>query len=271
MVGTPDFRLRDVKMTSMSNSDDIRRTKIKGSLDQIYDYYSFFIEETTRAVVLVDGIVGEKTDHIDTRLGSEIRDIGGHKHTRPRVYVTKSEKGRRLGDQLALLGLGQGFLSEMALVYLIALQEGFIKDYLFALLTARRELLRSEETVTYRELAAFESLDSMIAYIAQRKIDELTGIDEVAKFFEKRLGLSLENDFRSWTQLVEANCRRNMIVHNQGKTNKTYCRKTGHKEQDEHLDTNIEYVQKISSVVGEFVYFIHSKLSSRFAARESVN
>jgi len=261
MVRSPEISDRlGVKVTSVSDSGDTQPTvefSLSGILKTIYEGYDFAIANAIESVALAYRTVDEK----ELSIHRAIEDDAVPLDQDIMSLITKEE----------LLSDSKRFLSEMALVYLITLQEGFIKDYLFAILIHRRELLRTQETITYEDLASFESLDSMIAFIAQRKIDELTGIDEVAKFFEKRLGLSLKNDFSSWTQLVEANYRRNVIVHNQGNTNEIYCQRTGHKGLGEHLDTDVEYVQKISSVIQEFIEFIHSKLSSKFAAREGVN
>jgi len=185
-----------------------------------------------------------------------------------RWLLTKGgeEKVGELLQRDMTLSEGKDQLNEMGLVYLVALQEGFIKDCLFALLVTRRELLRSDESITFRELASFESLGSMIASIAQRKVDELTGIEKVADFFEKRLGLSLEKDFDSWPLLAEAYYRRNVIVHNRGRSNETYCKKTGFKQRGKDLCTDIRYIQRVVKVTVDFIEFVHSSLSARFGA-----
>jgi hypothetical protein len=208
-------------------------------LDQCRNDYGMRIISTVDSVEAIERIVKRKVDEIIQIPGEPIQDLLDLEH-------------REL------------YLPAATLVYLIALQEAFIKDYLFSLLWNRRELLRTQETITYEQLATFESLDEAVASIAKRKVDQLTGIFEVADYLEKRFDLSLDNDFKLWPKLVEANCRRNIIVHNDGETNETYCRRTGYKRRGQLLDTDIKYIQEIKEVLIEFVEFIHSELSSRF-------
>lgn len=73
-----------------------------------------------------------------------------------------------------------------------------------------------------------------------------------------RINFNLSFDeFTNWQILREATYRRNLIVHNSGITNDVYCCKTGFKEKNKHLKTDIDYVKKICLLLLEFINFLN--------------
>lgn len=158
------------------------------------------------------------------------------------------------------------FLSEMSLVYLISYQEAFIQEYFKEILISQRELLKSEKTLTFKEICDFNSIDSLIEHMAQKEVDKNLddGIDEFEKYIDKRFGLPVEKEFLEWKTVREASYRRNIIVHNRGRTNEKYCSKTGHRKTNEHLKTDSAYVQNATNAVLSFIDFIHSKMCKKF-------
>jgi hypothetical protein len=67
----------------------------------------------------------------------------------------------------------QEFFAEMALVYIISFQEGFIKDYLEELLASRIELLRSSKSLSYEEALRFNSITSLKRHLAEKETDTI--------------------------------------------------------------------------------------------------
>lgn len=164
------------------------------------------------------------------------------------------------------------FLAEMVLSYLISYQEAFIKDYVKEILIVQRDILKSKKTLTFEEICGFESMDSLIVHMAQKEVDKILygDIDEQADYIEKLFGLSLYSEFAEWNIVREASYRRNLIIHNRGITNKTYCLKTGHRKADEHLNTESDYVLNTKSYIS-FIDFIHLRISEKFCFSPTKN
>jgi hypothetical protein len=159
-----------------------------------------------------------------------------------------------------------GFLAEMVIVYLVALQEAFVRDYLGAIFRTQPSLLRtgSKLGLTFEEACNFKSLDELREYLADSATEPLShgGIDDVASYFEKRLNLRLQ-DFADWQKVREASYRRNLIVHNKGNVNETYREKTGYKGPAGYLENiDMPYVaDRADSIVG-LIDFVHEKVSN---------
>lgn len=179
-----------------------------------------------------------------------------------------SIKSKTIGAWLhrfATYGTKRRFLSEMALVYVIALQEAFLKEYLKTVLVSRKWLLKSGKTITFEEICDFGSVASLNRYLAEKKVEDVfhENIDDLAKYLEERFGLSFDSDLPGWPLIREANYRRNLIIHNRGITNKRYCLKTGHKEIGQRLNTDVGYVLGVASATIDFINFVHTKILAK--------
>jgi len=160
------------------------------------------------------------------------------------------------------------FLPEMALTYLVALQEAFVKEYLKLVLLFQKFLpllLSSDKKITYAEALDHPSITSLRKEIAQREVDELAriSVDNMADYLKKRFHCSLEHDFADWAKVREASYRRNLIVHNRGITNKLYCEKTGHKKLGETLTTDATYVLTATDAIINFINFVHTRIVAK--------
>lgn len=157
-------------------------------------------------------------------------------------------------------------LAEMALTYLISYQETFIKEYIKEILISRRDLLKTnKKTLTFEEICDFDSMEPLILHMVQEDVDKTFygGIDDIADYLNKRFGLSMQSEFKDWEIIREASFRRNLIIHNKGITNKIYCLKTGHKETNSHLSTDMDYVLNATNAVFSFFDFIHTRMHEK--------
>jgi hypothetical protein len=93
----------------------------------------------------------------------------------------------------------------MALVYLVARMEAFLKDYLIELLVMTPDALRSSATLTYKEALAFDSISSMQRGLAEKEAERLGygSIDAVSQQIEKKFNVVLQT-FSNWELLREA-------------------------------------------------------------------
>lgn len=166
--------------------------------------------------------------------------------------------------QLALSVKHEEFLYNMALSFLIAHQEGFIKDYIFQILLHRKSMLKSGNKISFEELLNFRSIKELIKDLAQREVDTLGygSIDDINIYFEKKFNIAL-SEFKRWELLREANYRRNILIHNKGRTNQKYCEKTGYEIKNKLLTTNGQYVHELAGTLINFINFIHGAICEK--------
>ena len=186
-----------------------------------------------------------------------------------KLELVGSERVSKFIFQVAVPIKHRSFLAEMALSYLIAHEEAFIKDYLLQLLLHKRQLLISNATVTHEELAAHSSIRSVWEAIAQKEVDALGygSIDDIAQYFSKKLGIDLTR-FQHWPALREHSYRRNLIIHNRGRINDIYRKKTGYKERTGRVETDMYYVSSAVSNLSAFIRFVHLAVCAKFRLRD---
>lgn len=149
----------------------------------------------------------------------------------------------------------QSLLGEMVLSYLFVIQEAFIKDYVYAVLTANQNILKTwDKKITYNELFNFSSMDEAVADIAQQIVDTFGHKDDAFKYLKSKFKLDL-TQFKDWEKLKEATLRRDLIVHNSRNITKTYRKETGYKGERTRLKTDVTYTRNIAGIVLAFFDF----------------
>lgn len=138
------------------------------------------------------------------------------------------------------------YLYEMGLSYLISFQEAMLKDYLYQIFLSRKASLKSGTQITYQEALSYKSIKALVNGIAQKEVDKLGygSIDDVAKYFKEKFNIDFL-DYEGWDDIVEASFRRNLFIHNKGKTNDIYCKRIGHKKIGENLYVDLEYITSL--------------------------
>lgn len=186
------------------------------------------------------------------------------------MTIPVSKSVSRLLGQAFLTIKRKEFLFNMALSFLISHKEAFIKDYIFQILTHHKNMLKSNARISYEEVLKLSSIKALTNELAQREVDAIGygSIDDVCKYFESKFNIDLK-EFNDWEKLREANYRRNIIIHNKGKTNEIYCQKIGYKTINRVLPTNAEYIHDISSILIKFINFIHSKATVRLKLKSN--
>lgn len=159
----------------------------------------------------------------------------------------------------------KGYLSEMGLSYLISFQEVMLKDYLHQTFVSRPSSLKSGNNITYQEILSHTSIKAIVNGIAQKEVDQLGygSIDAAAKYFKDKFNIDF-SDYEGWDRIVEASYRRNLIIHNKGRTNNIYCKRIGHKKRGEQLFVNIEYITSLGENLIGFSEFCYGALVEKF-------
>jgi hypothetical protein len=121
----------------------------------------------------------------------------------------------------------------------------YLSEMLGLVFTTRPETLRSREQVRVEEVLQHQSLEELLGYLANRRVERLAyaGLATVAQELEGELGFSLferSDELERAVQIVEA---RNLIVHNRGIVNTTYLRRVrGAETVGSPLPIDPEYV-----------------------------
>lgn len=91
----------------------------------------------------------------------------------------------------------------------------YISDILTQAIISRPDLLKSQEQVTMEEVLGHDSIEEFVQWAAERHINQLSfkGLEEIARYVEKRLGLSIHSSEEDWQTLKRAVAARNLTVH----------------------------------------------------------
>ena len=190
---------------------------------------------------------------------------GPPKWNKGKSLTLHSEPLGKLVMGLAIPIKHKGLLAEMTLTHLISQEEGFLKEYIFNLLVFRKELLKSNKQLTYSEVCESDSLDTLLRRMARRETDALGhgSIDDFAKYIKERLGTDVTL-FPEWNRIRESSYRRNLLAHNGGVTNDTYCVKVGFKKRGIRLSTKTRYTSRVAAVISHFIEYTDSQLRRKF-------
>lgn len=173
----------------------------------------------------------------------------------------------------------QKVLLRSLLIYSISIWESFLREYLRVILFYNWEVLSSvkkEYKIPYGELLerlhecdeiedfCLELIDYYLYKLFYKSIDEISV--DIGK-----LNLIVLSEFSEWTNLREAYYRRNIITHNNGVINKTYCKKVGRDESDigKEIDITPEYLQNLSILLDKFIDYIHEKICEKYKLDEA--
>ena len=145
----------------------------------------------------------------------------------------------RLGDLFTADGMREAFIShrasivhlypnlltEMALIYRIALFDALVPDVIRAVLSFVPQILKTKDkSVTYEELLELHEANSIVDTLIEREVGKVTrqSVEGQAKWIEGKLGIRYIQTEPELATLVEVNARRNILVHNGGVVNAEY-------------------------------------------------
>jgi hypothetical protein len=179
----------------------------------------------------------------------------------------KAEKQKGMIDELKrnrliLMHMLHARMTDNYLTYLTSL--------LSEIFCCRPETLRSSETIKYEEVLKFQTIDDLVANLAEKKVHDLSykSVTELSSFFQERLGIRLvpptqEND------LVKAVATRNIIAHNRGVRNRIYCTNVGEdfKMIGKVKDIGIEYIEKVNLMYYLSVKDVDSNVKKKFGIK----
>jgi len=102
----------------------------------------------------------------------------------------------------------------------------YISDVLGLIFETRPQALRSSETVKLNEILQHESMEQLIDFLVERKVERLAyqSLRDLGHDLETTLNFALFLDEDAFTTAASAVEIRNVLVHNRGKVNRKYFR-----------------------------------------------
>lgn len=163
----------------------------------------------------------------------------------------------------------------MILVYLMALFEGFNKQFFSTLFYHMSEQMKSKDKkINYEVLLNFKSIKNLHEYISEKETYEFghMDIDKFGKELAKRYNFQLNEEFEYWEDLREKHYRRNIIVHNNGKISEIYLNKMNLSSENlnRKLNCDIDYLIDTNNNLKKYMSFIFTKIKEKFNLNTSV-
>jgi hypothetical protein len=105
----------------------------------------------------------------------------------------------------------------------------YLSEVIQAVVSKRSEVLRSSEKLSTEEILQFTRVADIVAYMADKKVNELSygGLREIDRFIGERLGLQLfasDDERQLLTIFIEL---RNITTHNRGIVNDLFIKRVG--------------------------------------------
>ncbi len=119
----------------------------------------------------------------------------------------------------------QGFTSTLCANWLCRIVDNYlvyVSDLLSLIFHSNPKTLKSRETITIDEVLSFNSMDELVATIAEQKVHQLSyrGMAELSDYLKERLNFPLftiQSELALARRFVEV---RNLLVHNRGVVSK---------------------------------------------------
>jgi hypothetical protein len=108
----------------------------------------------------------------------------------------------------------------------------YISEMLQHVLRRKPEVLRSSERLTNEEVLQFTRVKELVAYMADKKVNELAygGLKGVEEYVKDRLGISMFDNEDERTKLTILAELRNIHTHNRGIVNEIFLKRVGQRK-----------------------------------------
>ena len=163
------------------------------------------------------------------------------------------------------------FLYDMAVTHTIAIFESFLNDFLVAIFTLRPNTLKSQNTTTYEEILSFSTRKKLIGHLASNRAEKILEGDlysDVADKLNKTVSIDISK-FDKFNIIYEAFCRRHVIVHNDGVTDKEYCKKISNSQIGKRISTDLQYIETLFTTIGQFIDYLDGCFSHKMRYRRN--
>ena len=158
---------------------------------------------------------------------------------------------------------------KMSLIYYFSLFEAFNKDFFQILFKYKPELMKSKKKhLNYETILKFSDINELHEFITQKEVNKYGyfDIDIIAKILMDKLKINLKEELECWEKLRENYYRRNIIVHNDGKTSSVYLKilELSDKEINRELKCDDIYLGECCINIQTYIHFISNSIKKIF-------
>jgi hypothetical protein len=154
----------------------------------------------------------------------------------------------------------------------------YVSEMLQHVLRRKPEVLRSSERLTNEEVLQFTRVKELVAYMADKKVNELAygGLKGVEDYVRDRLGIAMfdnEDERIKLTILAEL---RNIHTHNRGVVNEIFLKRVGHRQfgdfeftLDKKTHVNFDQFVLLSRNAIDVASRLDANLGKKFSVRRT--
>ncbi|MGR4849965.1 hypothetical protein [Streptomyces sp. LARHCF252] len=206
-------------------------------------------------------LVFNEFDSLVKQLGVAFAEVcpDGPEKQFPRWHIKRSQFKKALHQNLPMV-------AEYGMTRCVENFLSYVSDVLTETLVSRPDLLKSQEQVTYEEVLSHDSIEAFAAWAAERRVSQLSfkGLEDVAAYIEKRLGLKIHDSDKHWALLRRGVAIRNLAVHRRGIVDARFTRIVPGAKIGERYQFDLrEYIAVASSAIRVVVDF-DSKVATKF-------
>jgi hypothetical protein len=194
------------------------------------------------------------------------------------VEGTKEQKDFRNGAAFKRVREYSPLLSRNLVVGMANNFFSYVSEMLQHVLRRKPEVLRSSERLTNEEVLQFTRVKELVAYMADKKVNELAygGLKGVEDYVRDRLGIAMfenEDERIKLTILVEL---RNIHTHNRGVVNEIFLKRVGHRQLgdfeftlDKKTHVNFDQFVLLSRNAIDVASRLDANLGKKFSVRRT--
>lgn len=163
-------------------------------------------------------------------------------------------------------------IRQMSLVYLISVFESYLERVISMIFSASPETLKSEKTLTYKEILGYTTMDDLINNLKYRDIKSLMreDIEKILNTFSKRFNLpGFKPETSDWRRLKESFYRRHVTIHNNAFQDTTYKIKTRYRGPQKDLHVEKQYLAKRFDTFQRCSEVIRDSVNAKFGTEKA--
>jgi hypothetical protein len=247
----------------MSLHEDVRDA-VRAHTSELYFLLEFVRDIDKYFIAQAEERLSDVLDTVPTNVLDEIREILSETDLKVNPSLEVNKHFLRFMVASSKPVRYPKLLYSAALTHAIAIFESFLSDFLIMIFTYRPDTLKSESTATYENILSFGSMKELIRHLATTKAKKVLdgNIDEVVDKLKKGFNFDVSR-FREFKTIREASYRRNVVIHNNGITDKDYCEKITGSQIGVTLSTDFQYIETLVTAIGQFI----DRLDNHFSRR----
>ncbi len=185
-------------------------------------YQTFSMESVSLEFLLIYIVLAEQNNQKDKK--EHLKNIFLKKDFDKVDIALKEFLDSDQSDLIFSIETYENYFGQMAYARIADNALCYFKEIIAEVVIKRPELLKSKEKETLEFIFSFDTMESLINAISEKKVNELFygGVEDIKNYFNTRLGIKMfqnETEEKNFNQFVK---QRNLLVHNRGIISKEF-------------------------------------------------